>query len=167
MSFLFIACSGGIDGAKYLDLEPRLSIESYFNGSIKAWGLIQDRRGNVITRFEADMLASWEDGQCILEEKFLYHGTGETQMRTWIIKKSGPLEYEGTAGDIIGIAKGKSFGNAIYWSYEMDVPVSDTTYRLKFDDWMWALPGDVVINRSYLKKFGFKVAELTLFMQKI
>ena len=49
----------------------------------------------------------------------------------------------------------------------MDVPVSDTTYRLKFDDWMWALPGDVVINRSYLKKFGFKVAELTLFMQKI
>ena len=88
-------------------------------------------------------------------------------MRTWIIKKSGPLEYEGTAGDIIGIAKGKSFGNALYWSYEMDVPVSDTTYRLKFDDWMWALPGDVVINRSYLKKFGFKVAELTLFMQKI
>ena len=63
MSFLFSACSGGIDGAKYLDLEPRLSIESYFNGSIKAWGLIQDRRGNVITRFEADMLASWEDGQ--------------------------------------------------------------------------------------------------------
>jgi hypothetical protein len=31
---------------------------------------------------------------------------------------------------------------------------------------MWAMNDGVVVNRSYLKKFGFTVAELTLFMQK-
>ncbi|MBL6621549.1 MAG: DUF3833 family protein, partial [Rickettsiales bacterium] len=39
-------------------------------------------------------------------------------------------------------------------------------FRIKFDDWMWQLNDGVVINRSYLKKFGFTIAELTLFMQK-
>jgi len=47
------------------------------------------------------------------------------------------------------------------------VPVDDKSYRLKFDDWMWAMDdGNVVINRSYLKKFGITVAEITIFMQK-
>ena len=48
----------------------------------------------------------------------------------------------------------------------MDVPVGDTSYRLNFDDWMWAMNDGVIINRSYMKKFGFRVAELTIFMQK-
>jgi hypothetical protein len=48
----------------------------------------------------------------------------------------------------------------------MDLDVDGSTYRIRFDDWMWAMNDGVVVNRSYLKKFGFTVAELTLFMQK-
>jgi hypothetical protein len=48
----------------------------------------------------------------------------------------------------------------------MDLEVGDKTYRIKLDDWMWQMNDGVLINRSYLKKFGITVAELTLFMQK-
>ena len=48
----------------------------------------------------------------------------------------------------------------------MNVPVGNTNYLIRFDDWMWQMNNGVMINRSYLKKFGFTVAELTLFMQK-
>ncbi len=52
------------------------------------------------------------------------------------------------------------------WNYVMDLPVDDTTYRIRFDDWMWVMNDGVLINRSYLKKFGITVSELTIFMQK-
>jgi hypothetical protein len=100
-----------------------------------------------------------------LTEHFDYYD-GKTQERVWTIKKLDDGSYEGTASDIIDKAIGKSQGSAVNWSYVMDVPVDDTTYRLRFDDWMWVMNDGVLINRSYLKKFGITVSELTIFMQK-
>ena len=63
-------------------------------------------------------------------------------------------------------AVGNTKGSAARWGYIMDLPVDNTTYRIHFDDWMWIMNDGVLINRSYLKKFGLTVAELTIFMQK-
>lgn len=156
---------GGVEPKKYEGLEPKADIKAYFNGPIKAWGIIQDRSGNVVSRFDVVMNGSWKGDVGTLEEEFTYYD-GSKQQRVWTITKLGDGKYEGTAGDIIGKADGKTTGNNIYWQYTMDVPVDGTTYRLKFDDYMWAMNDGVVINRSYFKKFGITVAELTLIMQK-
>jgi hypothetical protein len=100
-----------------------------------------------------------------LTEDFDYYD-GEKQRRIWTIKKLADGSYEGTASDILGKAQGQSQGNAVRWNYVMDLPVGDTTYRIRFDDWMWVMNDGVLINRSYLKKFGITVSELTIFMQK-
>ncbi len=149
----------------YKDTEPKADIKSYFNGTIKAWGIVQDWRGRVTNRFDVTMVGSWEGDEGTLEEDFIFYD-GKTQKRTWKIKKLSDGSYEGTAGDIIGKATGGVKGSAVQWAYTMDVPVDDTTYRLKFDDWMWQMNDGVLINRSYMKKFGITVAELTLFMKK-
>ena len=166
LSCLFLSSCGGIDGAKYKDVQPDFKLEEYFDGKIKAWGIVQDLSGNVTRRFEADILASWEGDKGTLDETFTFYDQEEKEKRVWKITKTGDRTYTGTAGDIIGTATGESFGNAIQWSYEMDLPVDDTTYRLTFDDWIWAMRDDVIINRSYLKKYGITVAEITIFMQK-
>ena len=60
-----------------------------------------------------------------------------------------------------------AYGNALNWQYEMKVPTEGgSSYQLKFDDWIWAMRDGAIINRAYLKKFGFTVAEVTLFMKK-
>jgi hypothetical protein len=157
-------CSG-IEPKKYEDQLPKADLKEYFNGPIKAWGIIQDRSGNVVSRFDVVMNGSWKGDVGTLEEEFTYYD-GSKQQRVWTITKLGNGKYKGTAGDIIGEAAGQTTGNMIYWEYVMDVPVDDTTYRLKFDDYMWTMNDGVVINRSYFKKFGITVAELTLIMQK-
>jgi len=149
----------------YQGTTPKADIKSYFNGPIKAWGIVQDWRGRVVNRFDVTMVGSWEGDKGTLEEEFLFYD-GKTQQRTWKITKLDESRYEGTAGDILGKATGGVKGSAVQWAYTMDVPVDDTTYRLKFDDWMWQMNDGVLINRSYMKKFGITVAELTLFMQK-
>lgn len=155
----------GIEPEQYADQLPKADIKEFFTGPIKAWGIIQDRSGNVTAKFDVDMVGTWEGDVGTLDEQFNYYN-GKTQKRVWTINKLGEGKYEGFADDIIGKADGQETGNMIYWEYTMDVPVDDTTYRLKFDDYMWAMNDGVVINRSYFKKFGFTVAELTLIMQK-
>ena len=160
------SCFGGIKGENYLDMQPGFKLEEYFQGPIKAWGIIQDRSGNITARFDAELVGSWEGNKGVLDEVFTYYDSGDVQTRKWEITKLDDMNYQGSAGDIIGTAQGRAYGNAIYWSYEMDVPVGDTSYRLKFDDWIWAMNDGVIVNRSYLKKFGIRVAEITIFMQK-
>ncbi len=149
----------------YQGRTPPLELKEYFNGPIKAWGIVQDRSGKVTQRFDVVMEGSWEGDTGTLKEHFTYYD-GKTQERTWTIKKIADNRYEGTAGDIIGKVEGQVAGNAMRWAYEMDLEVKGTTYRIVFDDWMFNMNDGVLINRSYLKKFGITMAELTLFMQK-
>lgn len=158
-------CSGGNNMDYYKNTTPKADIKTYFTGPIKAWGIVQDWRGRVTRRFDVEMVGSWEGDIGTLDEKFEYYD-GETQERVWTITKLSDHQYEGTAGDIIGKASGELSGNAVNWDYVMDLPVGDTTYKVRFDDWMWQMNDGVLINRSYIKKFGITVAELTIFMQK-
>jgi hypothetical protein len=163
MTFL-TACTGP-NLATYKQDAPPLDLKDYFTGPIKAWGLVQDRKGQVTRRFDVVMHGSWEGDVGTLEEHFNYYD-GETDKRVWTITKISADRYEGKAGDIIGKADGEVAGNTMRWAYVMDLPVGDTTYKITFDDWMFLMNDGVLINRSYLKKFGITVAELTLFMQK-
>lgn len=149
----------------YKDTAPKADIKAYFNGEIKAWGIAQDWRGRVVNQFDIDMVGTWEGDTGTLREKFRFYD-GKKQERVWTIKKLADGTYTGTASDILGTATGETQGSAARWKYVMDLPVDNTTYRLTFDDWMWQMNDGVVINRSYLKKFGITVSELTIFMQK-
>lgn len=149
----------------YRDTTPQADIKEYFNGPIKAWGIVQDWRGRVVRRFDINLVGEWNGDTGTLTEHFAYYD-GEKQQRVWTIKKMPDGSYEGTASDIIDKATGKSEGSAVRWNYVMDLPVNDTTYHIRFDDWMWLMNDGVLINRSYLKKFGITVSELTIFMQK-
>jgi Protein of unknown function (DUF3833) len=161
---MFTSCSNH-SLTYYNNTTPKMDIKEYFNGPIKAWGMIQDWRGRVLNRFDLTMIGEWQGDVGTLAEQFYYY-TGTTQKRVWHIKKLPDGSYTGTASDILDKAVGKTIGSAARWSYVMNVPVGNTTYRLRFDDWMWQMNNGVLINRSYLKKFGITVAELTIFMQK-
>lgn len=161
---LLTACTGP-NLAQYKQDNPPLDLKSYFSGPIKAWGLVQDRKGQVTRRFDVVMYGSWEGNVGTLEEQFEYYD-GETDKRVWTITQVSADSYEGRADDIIDKAVGNVSGNTMRWAYVMDLPVGDTTYKITFDDWMFLMNDGVLINRSYLKKFGITMAELTLFMQK-
>ncbi|HMY41368.1 MAG TPA: DUF3833 family protein, partial [Marinagarivorans sp.] len=115
--------------------------------------------------FDIAMQGSWQGNQGTLVEDFSFYD-GKKQQRIWHITAKGDGSFEGRADDILDKARGLSFGNALQWTYVMDVPVKDGSYRMHFDDWMWAMHDGVLINRSYMKKFGITFAEITIFMQK-
>ena len=102
--------------------KPRLIIEEYLSGNVKAWGILQNRSGKVTRQFSADLDGTWDGKQLILDEKFVWND-GEIQNRQWTINKIDEHNYEGTAGDVVGTAKGFSYGPAFKFEYVMLVPV--------------------------------------------
>jgi hypothetical protein len=145
--------------------QPRLIIEEYLQGNVKAWGLLQNRSGEVTRQFSADLNGSWDGKQLILDEKFNWTD-GEIQTRQWTINKIDEHHYEGTASDVVGVAKGFSYGPAFKFEYVLLVPVKGKNIKITFDDWIFMQDEKVAINRATMTKFGFKVAELTVMFVK-
>ena len=144
----------------YAGSTPELKIEDYFQGHTLAWGMFQDRFGKVRNRFKVVMDGRVEDGVLILNEDFFYED-GSTSNRVWKVKILGDGLYEGTAGDVIGTAKGKAVGHAFNWKYQMDLPIGDRKWRVSFDDWLFLQQDGVLINVATVKKWGITLGTLT------
>ena len=145
--------------------EPSIKIEEYFNGQVKAWGLLQNRSGKVTRQFKADMFGKFENNILTLEEDF-YWTDGEKQKRTWKIEKLDENNYKGSASDVVGNARGFQYGSAFKFEYDLLVPFKSKNIKVSFDDWIFKQDEKVAINRATLTKFGFKVGELTVFFLK-
>jgi hypothetical protein len=149
----------------FSNTKPVLRIEEYFLGKTRAWGIFEDRFGNLRRQFVVDIEGNWDGESLILDEKFRY-SDGETDQRIWSIKKIDEHRYEGTAADVIGVAAGEAHGNALNWRYDMDLKVGDRTLRVHFNDWMYLQPSGVLVNRARVSKFGVEIGEVSLFFQK-
>jgi len=164
--FLLTNCSGNnMKPIDFKDQKPRLIIEDYLSGNVTAWGILQNRSGKVTRQFSAQLNGSWDGKKLILDEKFNWTD-GEVQKRQWTINKIDEHHYEGTAGDVVGVAKGCSYGSAFKFEYVLLVPVKGREMKITFDDWIFKQDEKVAINRATLTKFGFKVGELTVLFSK-
>lgn len=155
----------GVDVTTYEQDRPELRLEEYFNGTLDGWGMFQKRDGTVVKRFKVVVDASWEDGQGVLDEHFTY-SDGSKQRRVWHLLALGDGRYTGKADDVTGTATGQVAGNALHWVYTLRLPVGEKVYEVHFDDWMYLQQDGVLINRSVMKKFGFRLGEVTLFFQR-
>lgn len=168
-TFVFVAIllSGcaGVDVSKYREEQPELRLEDYFNGTLDAWGMFQKRDGTVVKRFKVVIDARWEGDQGVLDEHFTY-SDGTTQRRVWRITRTGEDTYTGRADDVVGVADGRVSGNSLYWDYTLRLTVDDDVYEVQFDDWMFLQEDGVMLNRSVMKKFGFRLGDVTLFFKK-
>jgi hypothetical protein len=159
-------CSVNIEGEDYVSTQPAFNITEFFDGDVRAWGIVQNRSGEVVQRFVVDIEGQVDGNTLTLDESFTY-GVGKGAMkRVWTIEKQSDGTFIGNAGDIDGPATGTSFGNAFNFHYMMDLPVDGDTYSVTFDDWFWAFDENTMMNRSYIRKFGLVMAEVTIFMQK-
>jgi len=150
---------------KYRSETPVLDLRQYFNGTLEAHGIFQDRSGEVVKRFTVIIDASWQGEVGTLDERFTY-SDGSTQRRVWTITRTGEGRYVGRADDVVGEARGEEAGNALRWRYVLALPVGGKVYNVDFDDWMFLMDDRVMLNRSVMSKWGFRLGEVTLSFYK-
>ncbi len=164
------ACTAkpSVDDPVLNDLE--LNLEEFFVGELVAHGQFQDVLGTVRRSFTVAITGTWDGEVLQLVEDFVYED-GSTEQRIWTLRKTGPDSWEGTAPGVIGVALGEESGNRFNWRYEIDLPIpsadgSVETLRVTFDDWMWLLTPDRLLNRAYVKRFGFDIGDVIIMFEK-
>ncbi len=166
ISILVTAGCSAINVAQYSENKPRLDLFQYFEGETKGWGIVQDRSGRLTRQFVVEIRGTIDaGGRLVLEEHFNW-SDGEKSSRTWTIEKSDDHTFAGTAGDVVGTAEGKAYGNALNWRYKLLLEVDGSSWKVNFDDWMFLQPDNVLINRAAMSKFGLHVGDVTIVFKK-
>ena len=150
----------------YQNAKPTLDMHEFFSGQIDGYGMFQGRSGEVKRRFTVAIDAVHEgDHIIVLDEKFSW-ADGTKSQRIWRLIEQADGQWTGTANDVIGQAKGEVVGNAFHWQYVLDLPVDDKRYQVNFDDWMYLINEDVMLNRAVMSKFGVELGSVTLSMHR-
>lgn len=158
---LILASCAGPKISDFAGKTPVFELEQYFVGQTKAYGLFEDRFGKFRRTFVVDITGEMQGETLILTEDFVYDD-GEIEQRIWRINKRPDGSYRGTFGDIIGEAIGELEGNALHWTYKMNLKVGDSTWKVGFDDWMIMQQDGVLLNRAYVSRWGLEIGQVTL-----
>ncbi|MBM3507377.1 MAG: DUF3833 domain-containing protein [Alphaproteobacteria bacterium] len=162
---LLLGGCAGVTPDVYATEKPVLDLYEYFDGRVDAWGYFADRSGKVVRRFTVTIEGSKRDDALELDEHFTY-ADSTTSRRVWTIHRTGAHTYTGTAGDVIGLAQGRAYGNALQWNYRLAFEVDGRTYHVNFDDWMYLQDATVMLNHSVMSKFGVRLGEVVLAFRK-
>lgn len=146
---------------QYRAEQPVLDPATYLNGTLDAWGMFQGRGGAMKKRFHAVIEARWQGDTGVLDEHFTW-SDGSTSRRVWTLVRQPDGSLRGRADDVVGEAVGELAGNALRWRYVLALPVDGRVYHVDFDDWMFLMDERVMLNRSVMSKWGFRLGEVTL-----
>ena len=160
---LVLAGCSSVDPAVYATQSPPLALRDYFDGTLVGHGLVMDRGGEVKRRFVVTVRASWHGETGTLDEDFVW-SDGERQRRVWTLAPDpgAPGRWRGTAPDVVGAATGVVSGNSLSWRYTLRLPVDGRTYEVEFDDAMFLIDRDVMLNRAVMSLWGLRVGEVLI-----
>ena len=164
-----LGCSQALfktDIKDYAANRPALKLERFFEGESYAYGIFEDRFGNLKRQFRVHIDGRMDTEGLILDERFIYDD-GETARRVWTIQNKGVddaglVHYQGQAEDIDGVATGQIAGNVLSWSYDIVLSLSGQKLKVRFDDFIYQLDEDIAINRAYVSKWGVEIGQVTL-----
>lgn len=160
-TILFTGCTG-MKIEDFNNTKPEFIPQDYFNGKLRAYGIVKDRSGKITRTFKGTMIGSWDkNGIGTLDEYFVYND-GEEMKRVWTLKPTENKKFIATANDIIGESPMIANGNTVMLDYVMRTPYKDSTIDLSVQDWLHLQDDGVIINHSKLKKFGFIVGEIVI-----
>ena len=71
LSLLLMGCST-LNPDTYRAQQPAFDLFEFFDGQVTAYGIVQNRSGQVIQRFEVDIQGTVQDTVLTLDEDFVY-----------------------------------------------------------------------------------------------
>ncbi|TLP56013.1 DUF3833 domain-containing protein [Parasedimentitalea maritima] len=148
----------------YAETGPQFDLKTHLSGEMLSEGLIFGPNGKMTNSFVAKMVGTWDGDIGTLTEEFTY-SNGKTQNRKWYLKLGPNNTFTATADDLVGEGQGVVSGSTVRLSYEIILPQDAGGHTLQATDWMYLTADGAIINKSEMRKFGLKVAELVASMR--
>lgn len=164
LNFLLLIAGCSQSTQSYLTRTPKFVMQEFFQGELCSWGVIRDTDGFVKRKFIAKIKATQENGVILLDEKFTFND-GELQNRLWKFKQQG-TQWIGTAGDVVGEAKAKIYGDSIQLKYKLKIDNDGSEWQINMLDWLHLIDENTLIGTTKMSKWGFNLGRIDLIMRK-
>ncbi len=148
----------------YSGTGPEFSLQKHLNGEILSEGLIYGPNAKMSNSFVARMVGEWKGNSGTLAEYFTY-SNGKKMTRKWYLTVGTGNTFTATADDIVGEGRGTISGSTVKLNYRIILPKDAGGHTLDVTDWMYLTENGTIMNRSEMRKFGLKVAELVATMR--
>ncbi|MGH1414551.1 MAG: DUF3833 family protein [Pelagimonas sp.] len=152
--------------ADYTNTGPQFDLTKHLSGEILSEGLIFGPNGKMTNSFVAKMVGEWDGDTGTLTEEFTY-SNGKTQNRKWFLTLGPGNTFFATADDLVGRAEGVVSGSTVQLTYNIILPEEAGGHVLQATDWMYLTADGAIMNKSEMRKFGVKVAELIATMRPV
>jgi hypothetical protein len=142
--------------------------DTYFTGHVRSWGVMENRSGEPRRKFTTDSVGKKEaNGDTMIRQVFT-HQDGSTQERIWHVHKVDSHHFEGTANDVVGVAKGVADGNVFRWEYTIALKPGNPLANVHLRQWMYQPEGNSnLFTRVLVTKWGLKVGQVTESFEKL
>ncbi len=133
---------------------------AYFDETIYGYGVIE-RGDRIVSRFDMIVQPGFQDDVLELDETFLFDN-GSQYRRVWRLKRQSPGVWIGGADNVDGKTRVEVIDGVVRMHYVAEFPNNDDMISLRFNQRLFPMAGEIVMNRSKLSKFGIPVGTVTV-----
>ncbi|HEY4040247.1 MAG TPA: DUF3833 family protein [Rhodopila sp.] len=140
---------------------PGFDPVAFFDGHTQSWGVIESRDGAPTERIVTDGRGERDGSDRVRMVQHLSFQDGTTQERDWTLWRSGPDQFDATASDMVGTARGQTQGRIFHWRWVLARAPGNALMNVTMQQWMYQMADGSVTIRTTISKLGLIVAEVT------
>jgi len=158
---LFVGgCASPLASKAFAAIKPAFDPVTFWSGHTTSWGVIENLDGapTSIIATTTESSAEGENGLHMIQH--VYHD-GEDSVRDWHIRRLGHGQFEATANDVIGTARGTTSGRTLHWSWTLATKPGNPLFNVTMNQWMYLADNGTLLNRTIITKLGLRLAEIS------
>ena len=155
------ACSDPVPITHFAGTIPEFDPVTFFTGHTVSWGVLENRSGQPTGIVTTDCQGTAEGADGLHMVQHLTMPDGATQARDWHMRRIAPHQFEATANDMVGTARGEAQGRVFHWRWVLATAPGNSLRNVVMNQWMYYEPDGSMVNRTTIRKLGIILVEVT------
>ena len=167
-SILLVAGCAGMRPQDFAKTSTHFELDRYFVGHTRSWGVFENTHGAPRRYFTCDNRGVRDTAGDVVLTQHFHFSDGKTQMRVWHLHRVDATHWQGTANDMVGVAKGEGMGNAFYWEYTISVDRKNPMATVHIRQWIYQPEGtDSLMTRLVITKLGVTIFDVSEMIHRV
>lgn len=160
MALLVAGCSAPLRPEAFVTTVPAFDPITFWTGRTASWGVIENRDGapTAIITTSTEATAEGANGLHMVQHVI---SNGKDSVRDWHLRRLGDGQFEATASDMVGSARGAASGRMGHWTWVLAADPGNSLLNVSMEQWMYLADNGTLMVRTIVTKLGVRLAEIS------
>jgi hypothetical protein len=160
LPLLLAACTSPLPPDAFAATTPAFDPVTFWSAPTTSWGVIENRDAEP-TAIVTTTTDPTPDGDNALQMTQRLHTAGKDTVRHWHIRRLDNHQFEATANDVVGAARGTAAGRTFHWKWTLATKPGDPLRNVTMDQHMYLADNGALMVRTTISKLGLRLAQIS------